>query len=124
VQYRKLQLGKKSKDNRVRCWTNTTNALMYKISPEFWKNFNEDLGKSTLVAMKLEFQMFRDAVCDLYQRFRSLQKVLERVKYLEEKKRTGKLQIVSLSADPKKLYKNRKGFLRLKLQDVHQQQRR
>lgn len=61
-------------------------TLLYKVVPEFWQTFDEfkEDGNTSAVE-KCEFQMFRHAVGELYKKYRSMVKTLERVKYLQEK---------------------------------------
>jgi anaphase-promoting complex subunit 2 len=60
--------------------------LIYKIVPEFWQTFKEFKDDTNINAVeKCAFQMFRQAVGQLYQKYRLFYKTLERVKYLEEK---------------------------------------
>lgn len=65
------------------------NILLYKVVPEFWQHFNEfkeDIN--TPAVEKCQFQMLRQAVAQLYQKYRLVLKTLERVKYLQEKSGT------------------------------------
>ena len=60
--------------------------LLNKVVPEFWQNFNDFKEDNNIPAvLKCEFQMFRQAVAQLYKRYRLLLKTIERVKYLQEK---------------------------------------
>lgn len=60
-------------------------AMLYKIVPDFWQKFNEFQDCNTPAVKKCEFQMFRQAVAELYHKYRLLLQTLERAKYLEEK---------------------------------------
>lgn len=61
-------------------------VILYKVVPDFWRNFNEFKQDSNTPAVKkCEFQMFRTSVAQLYQNYRLILKTLERAKYLQEK---------------------------------------
>lgn len=60
--------------------------LLQTVVPDFWANFNDFKEDSnTPAVLKCEFQMFRQAVAQLYKKYRLLMKTVERAKYLEEK---------------------------------------
>lgn len=68
-------------------FTETEKILLYKVVPEFWQKFRQEFKQdsNTPAVKKFEFQMFRGAVAELYQNYRQILKILERVKYLQEK---------------------------------------
>lgn len=54
--------------------------------PEFWKNFGATQNQRDVCAKRrCEFQIFRDAVAQLYRRYQSITKILQRLKFMEEK---------------------------------------
>lgn len=61
--------------------------LLYKIVPDFWSQFNQrDFNDTNRAAVKkCNFQIFRQAVGELYLNYRRMYKILERIKYLTEK---------------------------------------
>jgi anaphase-promoting complex subunit 2 len=62
------------------------NYLLYRTVPDFWKLFTQDFKDSNKLAVKkCNFQIFRQAVAQLYQHYRRIHKILERAKYLNEK---------------------------------------
>lgn len=62
------------------------NYLLYQSVPEFWKLFKQDFKDSNKPAVKkCNFQIFRQAVAQLYQDYRRIQKILERSKYLYDR---------------------------------------
>lgn len=68
-------------------FTEIEKILLYRVVPEFWRNFRQEFKQdtNTPAVKKFEFQMFRSSVAQLYQNYRQFLKILERVRYLQEK---------------------------------------
>ncbi|KAG5679053.1 hypothetical protein PVAND_008650 [Polypedilum vanderplanki] len=67
------------------------NTLLKQIVPEFWKPFfenNLESQSNNKAKQKCEFQIFRNAITQLFRRYQLLNRIMVQVKYLESK--TGK----------------------------------
>lgn len=62
--------------------------LVSQIVPEFWKTFDNDIDEqeaNNQAKEKCEFQIFRSAVSQLYRKYQAINKILERLKFLQDK---------------------------------------